>query len=381
VSVTVDNAGFAPSLEEAPDSLVVLFAREGSLDRDARAALSTAVEAANDAAERWGAGDPDVQGNQPAATPHGPVVFVESWESDTVRPWLDIVAEHLGHQGWSGRLTPIKPEYPPMYRTRTPHEIWGYAAVLFLAGWRSKEGRQNNVRAIPPWRADPKLSAELAKWAVDWAALIEGDLYLDHRMTSFRVEQDFALQTLADALVMDVPHPSVTGCEGTDVVRRVSFDSLGRLIVTTRNVGDAWHAQVTNLLDVVQHHAHRCEMALVRQALVKADLINVINFLPPTLPNKRSDRSPAFYYDTRRDFDGSTVPDACGVLLLTDAHLARARDLTRWRMSQPAPGKTLLEARDLAVWFAQPEIEPKVSTGARADLGDMILWEYPAEPR
>lgn len=67
------------------------------------------------------------------------------------------------------------------------------------------------------------------------------------------------------------------------------------------------------------------------------------------------------------------VPDARGAMVLTDAHLGRARDLTDWSVESLGHGRHLVQARDLAAWFAQPEPAPDVLAKARADFGPMIL--------
>lgn len=69
----------------------------------------------------------------------------------------------------------------------------------------------------------------------------------------------------------------------------------------------------------------------------------------------------------------SFVPDANGIQMLTDAHLERAQDLSDWRIKSLAGGRHLVEATDLAPWYARPHPDPDVLAKARAEFGDMIL--------
>ena len=67
------------------------------------------------------------------------------------------------------------------------------------------------------------------------------------------------------------------------------------------------------------------------------------------------------------------VPDARGVMLVTDAHLAKANDLTNWTVQALDHGRHLLQAADLAAWYTVPTVDPEVVAKARHDLGAMIL--------
>jgi hypothetical protein len=65
-----------------------------------------------------------------------------------------------------------------------------------------------------------------------------------------------------------------------------------------------------------------------------------------------------------------TTTDAHGIQILTGAHLAKAHDLSVWTISEVAPDRYLVEAADLAAWYAQPHPAPATLTQARADFGD-----------
>jgi hypothetical protein len=67
------------------------------------------------------------------------------------------------------------------------------------------------------------------------------------------------------------------------------------------------------------------------------------------------------------------VPDAHGIQVLREEHLAKARDLSDWTVTGLGHGRHLVEAHDLAAWYAMPLPEPDVVEQARHDFGDMIL--------
>ncbi|MGQ1839206.1 hypothetical protein ACT4S2_12190 [Kocuria turfanensis] len=88
-------------------------------------------------------------------------------------------------------------------------------------------------------------------------------------------------------------------------------------------------------------------------------------------------RSPAFvkpkqYYLCADNYD-AIVADAHGIQLLTDRHLARARDLSDWTITEVVPTRYLVQAKNLEPWYATDTPDPELVAQARADFGDMIL--------
>lgn len=69
------------------------------------------------------------------------------------------------------------------------------------------------------------------------------------------------------------------------------------------------------------------------------------------------------------------VPDAHGVQVLTDAHLAHAHDLSDWNLTDLGHGRHLVQASDLSAWYENLTPDPGTLTKARHDFGDMILTE------
>lgn len=78
----------------------------------------------------------------------------------------------------------------------------------------------------------------------------------------------------------------------------------------------------------------------------------------------------------------SRVHDANGIQLLTTDHLNNAHDLSGWDVSEVAPDRYLVQAKDLSPWYACDTPEEiwqerfpsdEVLDQARSDLGEMIL--------
>ena len=69
---------------------------------------------------------------------------------------------------------------------------------------------------------------------------------------------------------------------------------------------------------------------------------------------------------------GGYVPDVFGMQLLTDEHLRRAADLSAWTVTEAAPGRHLVEARNPADWFGPAGPSAQTLAAARADFGAVI---------
>jgi hypothetical protein len=67
------------------------------------------------------------------------------------------------------------------------------------------------------------------------------------------------------------------------------------------------------------------------------------------------------------------VPDAHGIQVLRDEHLARAHDLANWNITDLGSGRHLVETTDFEPWYATDVPDPDVVEQARHDFGAMIL--------
>jgi len=88
----------------------------------------------------------------------------------------------------------------------------------------------------------------------------------------------------------------------------------------------------------------------------------------PALPHRSEDELVA-----NRHLWDRFVPDVHGIQLLTEEHLARARNLDAWDVQRVAAGRYLVAAKDLTPWFAENEVDHSILAAARQDLHDMLL--------
>lgn len=76
------------------------------------------------------------------------------------------------------------------------------------------------------------------------------------------------------------------------------------------------------------------------------------------------------------------APDAYVAQVLTDSHLAKARDLSLFTIEPLGEGRHLVRARDVAPWLEELNPDRTMLARARAGFGDMLLTDevYSAHP-
>ena len=94
--------------------------------------------------------------------------------------------------------------------------------------------------------------------------------------------------------------------------------------------------------------------------------------VPPRQPHRPNHTAQTAQFRERQNLDANYVPDANPIQILTDSHLQRAADLSRWRVEEITPGRHLVSTSESEAWFANPEIDPDLVDRARADFGDLI---------
>ena len=151
-------------------------------------------------------------------------------------------------------------------------------------------------------------------------------------------------------------------------VRRASSSPWGAAAYQIEQAGTAWSERLAALMEPLLAHPQATDLALVGWAHGWAHGWDALASAAPALPHGYHG-----LLNRRRDSWSQYVPDAHGVQLLSAAHLDKAEDLSDWKVSRLAPGRFLVQARDLGASYAQRGAEPEVVAGARGDFGSMIL--------
>ncbi len=155
---------------------------------------------------------------------------------------------------------------------------------------------------------------------------------------------------------------------------RVTRTSLAAPAEVAHQVWDdelPWQHAVEELVDVLVAEAELVNLAVVERHPNLMATWHAVGCHWNPLPHVEG-------HEVRAAFHllGSYVHDARGIMLLTDAHLARAHDLSGWDVEQVGPRRHLMRARDLAPW----RLPRSSGAGARAD-GSGGHAAHPGRPR
>jgi hypothetical protein len=153
--------------------------------------------------------------------------------------------------------------------------------------------------------------------------------------------------------------------------RRVSLTGWGEATLAIRHSAGGRAAELAALRKALAAVAPVVEGALVRRSKVANGEVwfFVVNGYPPFPPYNE----PGDPLARERHLLGARTLDAYGLQVLTDRHVARAKDLTGWDVRPLGAGRHLVQARDLDPWYATDRPDPAVLDQARADFGPLIL--------
>ncbi|RLV48308.1 hypothetical protein D9V37_19915 [Nocardioides mangrovicus] len=305
---------------------------------------------------------------------HGNPVKAEEWvktehgwtgllvDADTIEHWMEwltrLAASFGGFTDGSIVGAPSSAHPSPGVREPVPMAFISYnTSDLTLV--------PKNDRP-PGWFVEENLTRYLSEKTLGWTYL-PGELqYFGRDDHWIRPESPDYEQALAEAIPRFLP-ASVACVTTTKPVRyrMANFWTQGQAQYHQHETGATWETHLDQLRKILLWTPPRTRYGWI--AYERAGLSS---------PNP----SPAHYpHVEESDVDynipllSSFVPDASGLQLLTNEHLARAHDLSDWDIEHLAGGRHLVQAPDLSTWYSTPHPDPDVLAKARADFGDMIL--------
>lgn len=367
-SVSVGSDGLRRAWRRSDrGDLWLRFTASGEPDGLERAVLD-AMSAGDRAAEAaTGARELSPASEGPSRLALGPPTYVLSLvhlETDAdLDTWVAAFAAHLEASGVSGTVGP---------HTRKRSRLW------------------DQVEQIP-W---PQLSAYIAYVVVDprpsdWAALgwnvseeatarILAEVAAaapDHATTFFNgglVQLEASPEVAASAVARQLQRdPATYVAHVTPDAAQVDWTGYWMNGLASRHLyapDETWDRRVDKLIRSLVATASLVEQAFVQYSPLRDlgwDNLGHSQAPPPPVPGYTFRYHPCLLQ--------TVVPDARGALVVRDAHLERAHDLTRWNVQPIQDGRHLLTAHDLEPWFASPDVDPDLLDQARRDFGDMIV--------
>jgi hypothetical protein len=311
----------------------------------------------------------------PSDTAQGPVVKLD--EPDDLKAWLQKFAAALENRELTGEITLSPQAWAPWFEERTrwprPVAIVGYRLDEPWGWVETPKGE-----CMPPhrWRVGPETTDMLVRHACTWGDVPDSEIYLRQGMSVVRA----TAPQLPDALTYGIVH------EHYSSVLSVRAEPL-----RGASVSFAHSEQVIYLLEDPALDAQAEIDALIGAMTLRPELVDlaVIAFVGAIPSDWTSLEGSGLHYPERqgghwervRHLWNRYVPDAHAVQLLTTAHLEHASDLSDWNITEVAPDRYLVQARDLTPWIDPANYQnmldrrlpaPEVLVKARADFGGMI---------
>jgi hypothetical protein len=353
------------------EEVFLLLARDGQQgwpSPETMQAVEAAVEHANDNAEIWYFDHIETAGRVRASdvcpSPFGPVIYLDKiGRRVDNRRWLSVFAHRLQKDGHSGVLDVAPRAGIPAFNRSAP----GPAA--YLAYRTDDQPAPTSWQPRERWGVDADTTVDFCRRLTGWATLPEAEVRLDSGMSHVKIEDP-------DPCGQLIPAMALTYSAGVSFIRRnplhvrhAALSWSGQVAVQTEGQHLDWSTKVEALVEVLRWHPDKLDLAFIRLTRNWArswmDLANGFTKLPHV--SEGDVRS-------RRDLWQEYIPDAHGVQVLTDAHLARANNLDAWHVQALTPTRYLVQAKDLQPWYGTgTDPAADVLTAARDDFGDMLL--------
>lgn len=329
-------------------------------------AVEAAVEGANQAVEDAGWGS-DVFTEGVSDSDAGPVALMSrAGPEEGVRAWFDVFARHLQEAGLSGKVTAAPEAFLPDWlngAVPVPRQLTAFVSYQTkdLAVLDADEQRR-------AWHVPAPLTAKVADAAAAWARFDGADVYLlrnIHQTRSTNPDAGPALAGAAEKFAM-----ARVACLRSEPRRVIwaSLATLGRAAYGVLDDTESWQDRLGVVTRAMAAFPGDTDLAFVQYSNGLSLDWSELGTARPPLPSVRE--SQVRY---NRHLNGRYTPDAHGLQLLTDAHLAHAHDLSDWIIEPLGGGKHLVQAKKLAPWYATIDPDPETLAKARADFGGMIL--------
>jgi hypothetical protein len=277
--------------------------------------------------------------------------------------WLQDLVARLQRLGVAGTVRGVRnARYPAWYPNRDP------VPTAFMA-WSIDDAA---VAATPGgmhhWGVSAPATSRIVAHAAGWVRPGGPEILLGRHTFLCRTTDASSIEpVLLDGTSAS---PSVRVLVYDDHLRRgraMTMGKGGRMALQHLHRDPTGLRQIDEIREAITALAGDLDLAMVRPARAGQTGWGHIEVMQ-RLPHRRID-----LLFRNRHLLVDHVPDAHGVQVLRDEHLARAADLSGWHITELGDGRHLVEADDLEPWYGSDLPDPEVVERARRDFGAMIL--------
>ncbi|WP_426297748.1 hypothetical protein [Arthrobacter sp. R-11] len=345
------------------EELWLQFRPRGS--KDVLEAVEAAVRVANQEAADAGWSD-DAFTEGVSDSDAGPVALMSRTGAEQgVRAWLDAFARQLQSLGLAGKVTAAPQVIFPRWLNNDDlaQQLTVFAAYRTddLTLLEEQERRMS-------WAVPAELTARVTHMGSDWGRFEGADVYLQRSIHQTLTRNPDVGQALASGAAR-FGQAGVTYLR-TEPRRKVSMSlsTQGRVCYSIMDDTMLWQDRLARLAEPLLAFPVDTDLAFVQHSKADTTTWDDLSNGRPALPYVRESQ---IRYN--RHLSAQYIPDAHGVQLLTDAHLAHANDLSEWIIEPLGGGRHLVQAKDMEPWYAQIDPDPQTLAQARADFGGMLL--------
>ncbi len=346
------------------EELWLQFRPRGS--KDVLEAVEAAVRVANQEAADAGWSD-DAFTEGVSDSDAGPVALMSRTGAEQgVRAWLDAFARHLQSLGLAGKVTAAPQVFFPEWMgvgIDVPRQLT--ALVSYRTEDLALVDADEQRRA---WHVRPALTAEIANAAAEWGRFDGADVYLMRNIHETRVKNPHVGPALAGGAAKFAMARVAYLQPETHRAVWASLSPLGRACYGVMDDTVSWSDRLAQVVRAMLAFPKDTDLAFVQYNNLLTLSWSALSTGRPALPYVRE-----YHVRYNRHLNAQYIPDAHGIQLLTDAHLAHANDLSDWIIEPLDGGRHLVQAKDLEPWYAQIDPDPQTLAQARADFGGMII--------
>jgi hypothetical protein len=254
---------------------------------------------------------------------------------DGVRAWLDAFARHLQALGKAGKVT-ASPEafFADWMRGefRPPPQLTAFVAYRTddLALLDADEQRR-------VWHVPAALTSKIADAATAWSRFDGADVYLLRNIHQTRMKDPDVGQAMADAAAkFAMARVAYLRAQPGRLVW-ASLGTLGRACYGVMDDTASWRDRLAQVTRAMAAFPGDTDLAFVQHSHVNTSSWSELSDARPPLPYVKE-----YHIRYNRHLNSQYIPDAHGLQLITDAHLAHANDLSDWIIEPLCGGKHLV---------------------------------------
>lgn len=275
----------------------------------------------------------------------------QNW--DDVLQWLEVFTQGLGH---GGAIRGGPAEHGP----RDPRNVLRRTEPTVFCSYATS-GEPDYLR----WGVTHELGSRLSDQMADWVTMPRAKNFLTYETTTPVAETHLGLPLL-EALERDTSSSVTATVELPERdLRRTARAMRGGLVSYFWWDEDLdWKRKRADLEQALLFSPADLRCGFVTRSYTGGWRSTFSPPWPHTTPSK-----------LRYDIGSlrNRVPDACGMQVLTDGHLAQAHDLETWLIKKLAGGRCLVTHPNVDDWYADDVPPAELLESARNDFGSMIL--------